>query len=33
MEEMESVDVNQNAAQTVNQPVLSAPASPYVARQ
>lgn len=31
MEEMKSVDVNQNAAQTVNQPVLSAPASPYVA--
>ena len=28
---MKSVDVNQNAAQTVNQPVLSAPASPYVA--
>ncbi len=31
MEEMKSVDVNQNAAQTVNQPVASAPASPYVA--
>ena len=31
MEEMKSVDVNQNAAQTVNQSVLSAPASPYVA--
>ena len=31
MEEMKSVDVNQNAVQTVNQPVLSAPASPYVA--
>ena len=28
---MKSVDVNQNAAQTVNQPVASAPASPYVA--
>ena len=31
MEEMKSVDVNQNAAQTVNQPVASDPASPYVA--
>jgi len=31
MEEMKSVDVNQDTVQTVNQPVLSAPASPYVA--
>jgi len=31
MEEMKSVDVNQNAVQTVNQPAPSVPASPYVA--
>jgi len=31
MEEMKSVDVNQDTVQTVNQPVLSAPASPYAA--